>query len=194
MRPYRWGNPDIDLDLPAASPAALAALGVKAPERAPVPPDQATLPAAQLPPAALKALESVVGTEHVHTDAAARVAHTRGWSTPDLLKLRAGDASDAPDAVVFPGNHDEVVAVLKACSEHRIAVIPFAGGTSVVGGLVAARQDFSGLITLDVGRLDAVGDVDEISRTVLLGAGLRGTAAEAALAARGYTLGHFPQS
>jgi len=95
---------------------------------------------------------------------------------------------------VFPGNHDEVVAVLKACSEHRIAVIPFAGGTSVVGGLVATRQDFAGVITLDVGRLDAVGDVDEISRTVLLGAGLRGTAAEAALAARGYTLGHFPQS
>jgi alkyldihydroxyacetonephosphate synthase len=194
MRPYRWGNPAHDVELPEAAARALSALGVSAPAQPAVPPDEASLGDTALPAAAHDALVGAVGREHVRTDVAARVAHTRGWSTPDLLRLRAGDASDAPDAVVYPGEHEQVVAVLAACAAHRIAVVPFAGGTSVVGGLVAARAGFAGVIALDVARLDAVGDLDEVSRTVVLGAGLRGPAAEAALAAAGYTLGHFPQS
>jgi alkyldihydroxyacetonephosphate synthase len=194
MRPYRWGNPSHDVELPAAAPAALSALGVRQPANGPVPPERADLPASVLTGDALDAFAATVGTEHVSTDAATRVAHTRGWSTPDLLRLRAGDASDAPDAVVYPGDHDEVLGVLQICAQRRIAVVPFAGGTSVVGGLVAAREGFVGVIALDVGRLDTVRDLDEVSRTVVLGAGLRGPAAEAALNQRGYTLGHFPQS
>lgn len=194
MRPYRWGNPDAQVELPAAAPAALSALGVRPPEHPPVPPEQATVPPSSLPAAARAALVAAVGADHVSQDHAARVAHTRGWSTPDLIRLRAGDASDAPDAVVYPGSHDETLAVLRACDEHRVAVVPFAGGTSVVGGLVAARDGFAAVIALDVRRLDEVGPVDGVSRTVHLGAGLRGTAAEAALHEQGYTLGHFPQS
>lgn len=194
MRPYRWGDPGVAVDLPAAAGAALSALGVRAPEHGPVEPPDATLPQRELAADASTELEAVIGAEHVRSDAAARVAHTRGWSTPDLLKLRSGDASDAPDAVVFPGTHDEVVRILEICTRRRIAVVPFAGGTSVVGGLVAERGAFSGVIALDVRRLDAMTDLDEVSRTVSLGAGLRGTGAEALLHAAGYTLGHFPQS
>ena len=95
---------------------------------------------------------------------------------------------------MFPGSHDEVVAVLEVCARHRIAVVPFAGGTSVVGGLTPARDGFAAVIALDVRRLDAVTDLDEISRTVTLGAGLRGTRAETLLNEAGHTLGHFPQS
>src|SRR5262249_40590030 len=153
---------DINLDLPDAAPGALAALGVKQPDQPPVPPEKATLPNTELPPAALEAFEAIVGGDHVRTDHEARVGHTRGWSTPDLLKLPRGDASDAPDAVVYPGSHDEVVALLKACSELRIAVVPFAGGTSVVGGLAADRGSFAGLITIDVGRLDEIGEIDGV--------------------------------
>ena len=193
MRPNRWGDPSVDLDLPAAAPAALAALGVQ-PAAEPVAPADARVPASSLGDAARTALVAAVGEEHVRTDHEARVAHTRGWSTPDLLRLRAGDAGDAPDAVVFPAGHDEVVSVLEICAAHRVAVVPFAGGTSVVGGLVAAREGFAAVVSLDVRRLDTVEGLDEVSRTVRLGGGLRGTAAEAALRARGYTLGHFPQS
>jgi alkyldihydroxyacetonephosphate synthase len=194
MRPYRWGNPDNAVELPAAAAAALGALGVRAPAQPPVDPAQAHLPAIALDPQVRGALEDVVGAEYVATDAAARVGHTRGWSTPDLLRLRAGDASDAPDAVVYPGTTDEVVRVLEICTAHRVAVVPYAGGTSVVGGLVASREGFTGVLALDVRRLDMLTDLDEVSRTVTLGAGLRGTAAETLLNEAGYTLGHFPQS
>ncbi len=95
-----------------------------------------------------------------------------------------------PDAVVFPADHDEVLALLAACAEHDLAVVPYSGGTSVVGGLAAARR----FVTVDLRRLDQLVEVDDISRTATLQAGVRGPAAEALLAERGYTLGHFPQS
>jgi alkyldihydroxyacetonephosphate synthase len=194
MRPYRWGDPAHPVPLPAAAEAALGALGVHPPDRAPVEPADAQLPDSALPAVVRSALEAAVGAEHVTSDHAARVAHTRGWSTPDLLRLRAGDASDAPDAVVFPGTADEVVRVLETCSEHRVAVVPFAGGTSVVGGLVAARTGFDGVLALDVRRLDRLTALDTESRTATLQAGVRGTRAEQLLGEQGFTLGHFPQS
>lgn len=194
MQPYRWGDPAHPVALPAAAAAALSALGVRAPEHPPVDPADAVLPSVSLPAAARAALESAIGAEHVTSDHEARIAHTRGWSTPDLLKLRAGDASDAPDAVAFPGSSDEVVRVLEICSEHHVAVVPFAGGTSVVGGLVAAREGFDGVLALDVRRLDRMTALDAESRTATLQAGVRGTRAEQLLGEQGYTLGHFPQS
>lgn len=193
MRPYRWGDPTHEAALPELARQALTALGVQ-PSAAPVPPEHARLPDRQLTADALAALTDALGADHVLTDHDSRLAHTRGWSTPDLLKLRSGDASDAPDAVVLPGSSEQIVRVLEICSEHRIAVVPFAGGTSVVGGLVAARDGFTGVLALDVGRLDALTELDEVSRTATLQAGVRGTRAEALLGERGYTLGHFPQS
>ena len=136
MRPYRWGDPAHHAELPGLAREALAALGAR-PAPPPVDPDQARLPDRRLPEPVLQALAEAVGEAHVHTDHAARVGHTRGWSLPDLLALRAGDASDAPDAVVFPGSHDEVVRALQICSDARVAVIPYAGGTSVVDQIVS---------------------------------------------------------
>src|ERR1700735_541884 len=65
----------------------------------------------------------------------ARLRHLRGKSTPDLLRIRAGDVSAAPDGVLTPQTHDQIQRLLEICSEERIAVVPFGGGTSVVGGL-----------------------------------------------------------
>lgn len=192
MQRPRWGNPDTPGSLPHLAAAALQQLGAQA--RPAVAPDHVVLPESALPGDARAAIEGIVGGEHVAVDRHARVQHTRGYSTPDILKLRAGDASDAPDAVVYPGSHDEVVDLLKACSEHRIAVVPFAGGTSVVGGLAAAREGFNGVIALDVGRLDQLLQLDDVSRTATLQAGMRSPRAEEMLRAKGFTLGHFPQS
>ena len=170
------------------------ALGLRG-EGTPVPPIGALrLPAPELPAAALERIASIIGAEHVRSDDESRIRHTRGKSTPDLLRLRAGDVSDAPDAVVLPASHDEIVVLLGVCSAEGIAVVPFGGGTSVVGGLTPARTGFAGVLALDLSRLDALRWLDEESRVAWIEPGLRGPDAEAILAERGYTIGHFPQS
>jgi alkyldihydroxyacetonephosphate synthase len=194
MRPYRWGDPARTVSLPAAAAAAIGHLGAHSPEQAPVEPDDATLPDSCLTTTVREKLEAAVGAGNVTSDQLARVGHTRGWSTPDLLRLRSGDASDAPDAVVFPSTREDVVRVLEICTEHRVAVVPFSGGTSVVGGLAPVRDAFDGVVTLDLRRMDAMTSIDPESRTATLEAGMRGTRAEQLLGEQGFTLGHFPQS
>jgi alkyldihydroxyacetonephosphate synthase len=130
----------------------------------------------------------------VLTDDESRRRRTRGKSTPDLLRARSGDLHDAPDAVVRPGTAEEVQQVLEAAARHRVAVVPFGGGTSVVGGLVARRSGFAGVVSLDLARLKRLLAVDPVSMTATLQPGLRGPEAEALLAEHGLTLGHFPQS
>src|SRR5664279_1191558 len=183
MRPYRWGDPARQVSLPAAAEGALGYLGAHSPEHPPVAPDDATLPDTALSSTVRQAVEAAVGESNVTSDQLARVAHTRGWSTPDLIRLRLGDAADAPDAVVFPGSHDDVLRVLEICTEHRVAVVPYSGGTSVVGGLAPVRSAFDGVITLDLRRMDTMTAIDTESRTATLQAGMRSTRAEQLLGA-----------
>jgi alkyldihydroxyacetonephosphate synthase len=122
-----------------------------------------------------------------------RLRRAAGRGYPDLVRLRAGRIDHAPDAVVLPGSAAEVARVLEICSQQRIAVVPFGGGTSVVGGVEPFAEGFDRLISLDLRRLREV-SVDRRSLTATLGPGLRGPEAEEALNAQGVTLGHFPQS
>lgn len=142
----------------------------------------------------LAALRDVVGDEHVTTDDAARALHLGGKSTPDLLARRERTPQTAPDAVVSPASHDEVMAVLRVCDARGIAVVPFGGGTSVVGGVEPASGLHAHVIALDLVRTAALLALDETSLLATLGAGTTGPQAEEVLNARGYTLGHFPQS
>ncbi|XVQ83372.1 FAD-binding oxidoreductase [Microbispora siamensis] len=190
-----WGDPAKAAELPAPVRDLLAELlGVRAPATPAATFGEVRLPPVALPPPVLAALAAIVGDEHVRADDDARIRHTRGKSTPDLLLMRAGDASDAPDAVVLPGSHDEVAAVLRLCAEERVAVVPFGGGTSVVGGLVVARRGFTGVVALDLARLNRLVSVDPVSMVAELEPGLRAPQAEQLLAEHGLTLGHFPQS
>ncbi|RNI25230.1 FAD-binding oxidoreductase [Flexivirga caeni] len=190
----RWGDPRHTTTLPdSAAELMTLAFGEIQPQPA-VDLRDVRVPVAGLATEHVAALRAVVGAAHVGGDDADRIHHTRGKSTPDLLAARAGDFSDAPDVVVRPGSADEVVAVLRVCAEHAIAVVPYGGGTSVVGGLVADRGDLRGVVSLDLRRLDRMVALDEESLTATLQAGLLGPAAEALLGERGYTLGHFPQS
>lgn len=191
MHPQRWGDAAHAGPLPESTQGlvdfAFGALSTPAV-------DSVALPASGIATELLAGLAEVVGAEHVLTDDDSRRLRTRGKSTPDLLKARAGDLSDAPDAVVRPASHDEVVALLAWAVEHHVAVVPFGGGTSVTGGLVARRDGYAGLVSLDLIRMDQLVGVDDVSMTATLQPGMRGPAAEAALAAHGLTLGHFPQS
>nr|WP_281372105.1 FAD-binding oxidoreductase [Modestobacter versicolor] len=111
-----------------------------------------------------------------------------------MLRRRSGDASDAPDAVLSPGSTEDVVAVLRTCSEHGVVVVPFGGGTSVVGGLAGTDVDDRPVVAVDLRRMSAVHAIDVPSSLVTVGPGLRGPALEEALAAEGLTFGHLPQS
>ena len=84
--------------------------------------------------------------------------------------------------------------MLALAVEHHLAVVPFGGGTSVTGGLVARREGFAGVLSLDLVRMKRLVAVDHTSMTATLEPGLRGPEAEALLAAEGLTLGHYPQS
>ncbi|MFF0777570.1 FAD-binding oxidoreductase [Streptomyces sp. NPDC003720] len=188
-----WGDPAKAAPLPGTVTELLRDLLGVTPRTAPaLALEDIRLPATTAAPAALKALARAAGgEEHVRTDPESRIRHTRGKSTPDLLRLRAGDVADVPQAVVLPASHDEVLAVLRACAEHRLAAVPFGGGTSVVGGLAPERSAF---VALDLRRMDGLLDLDPVSRTAVLQPGLRAPEAEALLAEQGFTLGHFPQS
>lgn len=190
-----WGDPAKAAGLPAPVLKMLRELlGVREPTRRPATFGEVRLAPVTLSSAVFADLSAVVGRGEVRIDDDERIRHTRGKSTPDLLRIRAGDACDAPDAVVRPGSHEEVVEVLRVCSRHRVAVVPFGGGTSVVGGLVADRRGFAGVIALDVGRLNRLLSVDAESLLADFEPGLRAPQAENLLAGHGLTLGHFPQS
>jgi alkyldihydroxyacetonephosphate synthase len=139
------------------------------------------------------AIEETVGAAAIMGGREHRVRRAAGRSYPDLVRLRAGRLAGAPDAVVLPGSAEEVARVLEVCTRDRIAVVPFGGGTSVVGGVEPLREGFERLISLDLRRLRGV-EVDTRSMTARLGPGLRGPEAEEELGAHGVTLGHYPQS
>mgnify|MGYP003694712559 CR=1 FL=1 len=110
------------------------------------------------------------------------------------MRRKDTGVQDAPDAVLLPGDEEDVAAILRYCAEHSIAVVPFGGGTSVVGGLDPIRGDFKAVISLDLRRLNQLHSLDEVSGEAELGAGLTGPDAERLLGDRGFSLGHFPQS
>jgi len=157
--------------------------------------EELKLPASRVDDTLLDRLREACGREAVHQDVATRAWHAVGRGLPDLLRLRLGELERAPDAVVFPGSEQAVAALLRVADEADCAVVPFGGGTSVIGGvepLHAERQ--RAVIALDTTRLDAVVKIDGEGGLATFQAGIDGPALEAALAAHGLTLGHFPQS
>ena len=181
-----WGDPAEASELPAAVGELLrTGLGVTRATPAPRTIDELSLVAPRLPRAVAERLGATVGAANARGDHASRARHALGRSTLDLLALRANAPLPAPDLVVTPASHDEVMDILGICSEARVAVVPFGGGTSVVGGVTPDTDGFAGWVALDLVRLDAVHDVDAESRLARLGPGLRGPDAEARLGSAG---------
>ncbi|MEX2194761.1 MAG: FAD-binding oxidoreductase [Thermoleophilaceae bacterium] len=195
MRWWGWGEDDRAGGLPAHAEALLRDEFGAGGDRVPrVDLDDVRISASVYPGGLRERLLKIVGEGHVRDDRLSRVSHALGRSYIDLLRLRGGDGSSAPDAVVYPGSHDEVAAVLAACAEAGTAVTPFGGGTSVVGGVEPLRDGFSAAISLDLARMDRLLSADLRSLSATFAPGITGPRAEAALSARGLTLGHYPQS
>ncbi len=188
---WGWGDPAVE---PTLDGEALAVLRERIGELEPWP-LACELGGFELPPAEAlpPALVEAVGEENVFTDAEDRVRHATGRGYVDLARLRNGALQAAPDAVVMPPDAKALRRVIDVCASEGVAIVPFGGGTSVVGGVEPLRGAHGRVISLDLGALRDV-EVDERSLTARLGAGLRGPEAEAALGAHSLTLGHFPQS
>ncbi|WP_197501974.1 FAD-binding oxidoreductase [Mycobacterium sp. 1164985.4] len=195
MKWNAWGDPAEAKPLSDGIRTLLEqALGVEASAGDELQAEQVRLRPSALSDEDRDALAAIVGPEHCRADDQGRLLRAGGKSTLDLLRRRDTGEQDAPDAVVLPGDEDEIGALLRFCSEHRIAVVPFGGGTSVVGGLDPIRGEFRAVISLDLRRLDELHFLDEVSGEAELGAGLTGPDAERLLGERGFSLGHFPQS
>jgi alkyldihydroxyacetonephosphate synthase len=124
-----------------------------------------------------------------------RAAHTYGKSFRDVVRALRRDYTHAPDVVAFPPSEAEVAQVLDWGTSARAAVIPYGGGSSVVGGVEpAVGESYRGAISLDLSRLDRVLEVDRTSRAARIQAGVLGPALEEQLRPHDLTLRHFPQS
>ncbi len=129
----------------------------------------------------------------IDTDAEVRVRHAKGQSLPDWLALRSGEIEAFPDGVAFPETTEEVRKLLEFCATNNIRVIPYGGGTSVVGHINAFASE-QPILTIDMSRMNRLLELDPKSQLATFGAGTPGPLVESQLRAKGYTLGHFPQS
>ncbi len=129
----------------------------------------------------------------VSTDAGARLDHSHGQSLPDWVGMRCGTLSRFPDAVACPESENKLEEVLSFADKNRMIVIPYGGGTSVVGHLDVPESD-SPVLSICLQKLNQLTDFEPENRLATFGAGVAGPDLEAALKARGYTLGHYPQS
>jgi len=140
-----------------------------------------------VPPAALARLCTSAPYE--------RALHAFGQSQPDSTRILAGDFDHAPDLVAYPESAADIAALFDWCGEAGAALIPYGGGSSVVGGVTAdVGAGFNGTVSVDTSRIGRVLEIDDVSRAARIEGGARGPALEAQLRASGLTLRHFPQS
>ena len=129
----------------------------------------------------------------IDTGAEVRVRHARGQSFPDVLEMRAGEVDTFPDGVGFPTSSEDVRALLDYARTHDVVVIPYGGGTSVVGHINPDAGE-KPVLTIDMEKMNQLIELDRESQLATLGAGTPGPLLEELLQREGYTLGHFPQS
>jgi alkyldihydroxyacetonephosphate synthase len=184
-----WGWGWANRALPDAECIALAALLPGLPDR-PLPvPDLAGLKLAApriSPPGAL--------AHRISTTTFDRAAHTYGKGYRDIMRALHGDLAAAPDLVAYPRAESEIIDLLDWAGSHNVAVIPYGGGSSVVGGTEYRGGDHAAVLSLDMSAMGRVLEIDSTSRAARIQAGVLGPVLEDQLRPHGLTLRHFPQS
>jgi alkyldihydroxyacetonephosphate synthase len=153
-----------------------------------------TLPTSTIDAPFLAELASIVGAENAIVDDELRLVHTYGKSIRDLLRIRASELPRMPDVVLYPADEAEVASVVSAAVAANAVIIPFGGGSNISGSLEPHPGEARVVISLDLGRLNKVVSIDEGSGIARIQAGAQGPFIEEQLNARGWTMGHFPDS
>jgi alkyldihydroxyacetonephosphate synthase len=200
MKWWGWGLEGVGFhwqDKPGFAPFVLKAVGLDLHTAKPVEPpsfDDLTIAEPVLSAAFAKTLRAIVGEEDATTDAMERVVHTYGKSLRDLVRMRANAIERYPDIVVYPSDEQEVQAVVDAAFAADAVIIPFGGGSNIAGSLEPMKDEKRTIISLDLGRLNRLISIDEMSGLARIQAGVLGPDMEEQLGAAGWTLGHFPDS
>ncbi len=199
MKWWGWGDEEVAFtheDKPALAPFIERAIAVDVTRdfSRPVPFADLELADPTLTATVRAALERAVRPEWVSTEALDRVVHARGKSLRDLVRHRRGELGRLPDVVVRPADENQVSAVVQAALDADAVVIAFGGGTNISGSLEVPAAETRTVISLDLERMDRVLEVDELSRLARVQAGVSGPSLEQQLSARGWTVGHFPDS
>lgn len=179
-----WGDEATEVELPAHGEAFLAELIGPGQRLADASLQQvlAGVPPSRLPPHPL-----------VCQDAEVRVRHARGQGLPDWLAMRSGEFATFPDGVACPESAEQIRDLLAWARQQDLIVIPYGGGTSVAGH-INPQAGQRPVLTLSLERMNRLLEIDEESLIARFGPGASGPQVESQLRARGYTLGHFPQS
>jgi alkyldihydroxyacetonephosphate synthase len=123
-----------------------------------------------------------------------RAGHTYGKSFRDVVRAFRREYDHPPDLVAFPRDESQIIDLLDWCTRDGVVAIPYGGGSSVVGGVEAPADEYRPVVSIDLGGLDKVLEIDRVSRAARIQAGVYGPALEDQLRPHGYTLRHFPQS
>jgi alkyldihydroxyacetonephosphate synthase len=189
---WGWGNVEDALP-PDEQQALLHRVGQLLPDADLSPHQPPAVKSLEVPPPRVVAPASLALLASI--DPADRLRHSHGQAFRDVVRCLMGRVDHVVDAVMRPTAEREVVDVLDWCARKRIAVIPFGGGSSVVGGVEPRLDgDYDGAVALDVTAMDQVLEIDRISRAARIQAGVFGPALEGQLRGDGYSLRHFPQS
>jgi alkyldihydroxyacetonephosphate synthase len=195
---WGWGPADITYDMASRTAfwpwiERVGEFAHRDPVFEPVERGAVSLPARRSDPELERDLRAALSADQIRADDDDRLAHAYGRSYRDLVRIRGGCVDSAPDVVVYPHRHEDVVAVVRACQERGAALVPFGGGTNVVGA-VEHRGTDRVRVTLDLRRMNRLIRVDRASMTAEIEAGAFGPEIEEALEAQGLALGHHPDS
>lgn len=196
---WGWGTEGTEFsfaDKPKFAPFVLERLGVDVTTTAPRVRSFASLdvPASRLTDELRATLVAAAGAEYVTDDAETRVVHGFGRGVRDLVRVRRGDLGRLPDIVVYPGSEHEVVAIVDACVAADAVLIPYGGGSNIVGALEALPEERRQVVSINLGRMNKVLEIDENAGLARIQAGVLGPDMEIQLNAKGWTMGHFPDS
>lgn len=200
MKWWGWGLDGVGFhheDKPGFAPFVLEAVGLdlKTAQTAVEPSfAELTVPKSKASAAFVKTLVGIVGAEHATTDDMARVIHTYGKSLRDLVRIRGNMILRSPDVVVYPADEAEVQSIVDAAIAADAVIIPFGGGSNIAGSLEPLPQEKRTIVSLDLGRLHKVIDIDADSGLARIQAGAQGPDLEEQLNKQGWTIGHFPDS
>jgi alkyldihydroxyacetonephosphate synthase len=199
MKWWGWGDPKLSFpmaDKPNLWPWVIKKLGIDSISPIALPVDLSSI---QIPPTwanaeLLDGLRMILKPEQITFDPLERLQHSYGKSFPDLFRVRNGILRRAPDVVLLPDSHEQVEALVKLAHRLNVCLVPFGGGTNIVGGINPDIEEARPIMTLSLRNMNHLISIDEESNTATIQAGALGPKLEADLAERGYSLGHFPDS